>query len=51
MLGGAWYDQVIGDKDTEAIYKLVLDELKKHLKFDINPNYYEISLLKVDFLE
>jgi hypothetical protein len=47
MLGGAWYDEYIGSKNSDQIYELALSELKKHLKLQINPDLYEVSIFKV----
>ena len=47
MMGGHWYNEYIGNKNNEQIYELALNELKKHLNFQINPDLYEVTILKV----
>ena len=47
MLGGAWYDEYIDSRNSDQIYELALNELKKHLKLQINPDLYEVSIFKV----
>lgn len=47
MLGGAWFNEYIGDKSKEEIYELALSEVKKHLNIHINPDLHEVSILKV----
>lgn len=47
MMGGHWYNEYIGNKNNEQIYELALNELKKHLNFKINPDLYEVTILKV----
>ena len=47
MLGGAWYDEYIGNLNSDQIYTLALSELKKHLKLQIDPDLYEVSIFKV----
>lgn len=46
MLGGAWYDEYIGTKTQNQIYDLALNEIKKHLNLNINPDLYELSIMK-----
>lgn len=48
MMGGHWYNEYIGNKSNEQIYELALNELKKHLNFKINPDLYEVTILKVN---
>ena len=47
MMGGAWYDQYIGSKDSNQIAQMAYDELSKHLNIKTEPDYYEVSKLKV----
>jgi hypothetical protein len=50
MMGGDWYQKYIGDKNEKEIFELGFTEAKKHLNLSVNPNYYEVSILKVDIL-
>ena len=47
MMGGAWYDQYIGSKDSNQIAQMAYDELSRHLNIKTEPDYYEVSKLKV----
>ena len=47
MMGGAWYDQYIGSKDSNQIAQMAYDELSKQLNINADPDYYEVSKLKV----
>lgn len=47
MMGGAWFEQYIGTKSNQDIYTMALDELKKHLNIQVDPDVYEVSVLKV----
>ena len=47
MMGGEWYDQYFGNKNENEIYQIGVNELKKQLNLSIDPDYHEISILKV----
>ena len=47
MLGGAWYEEYIGHKTESQIYEMALNELKRHLNVQVNPDLYELNILKV----
>jgi hypothetical protein len=47
MMGGAWYEKYIGDKDEKGIYDLAFGEIKKHLSLKTQPDHYHLSILKV----
>jgi hypothetical protein len=47
MMGGAWYEKYIGDKDERGIYDLAFGEIKKHLSLKVQPDHYHLSVLKV----
>ena len=47
MMGGAWYDHYIGNKDSNAIYQLAFNEIKKHLNLKVDPDFSDVSVLKV----
>ena len=48
MMGGAWYDKVIGNRSSEQVFDLAYKELSTHLNLgDIRPDHYEVSFLKV----
>jgi hypothetical protein len=47
MMGGHWYEQYIGNKSQNEILQTALDELKRQLNFSIEPDCYEISIMKV----
>lgn len=46
MLGGAWYDQYIGNKNPHEIYDMAFQELRKHLNLQTDPDIQEVTLLK-----
>jgi oxygen-dependent protoporphyrinogen oxidase len=45
MLGGAWYEEYISNKNSDEIYDIAIKELKKHLKLKTEPNLYEVTIL------
>lgn len=47
MMGGAWYEKYIGNKDETSIYDLAFNEIKKHLNLKTEPDHYHLSILKV----
>ena len=47
MLGGAWYDQYIGNKDSHTVQKEALQEVQKHLKISVQPKYEDFAILDV----
>ena len=49
MMGGAWFDEYIGSKSNDEIYNLALNELKKHLNIQIDPDIHEVNVLKVRY--
>lgn len=49
MMGGAWFDEYIGSKSNDEIYNLALNELKKHLNIQIDPDVHEVNVLKVRY--
>lgn len=50
MMGGAWYDKVIGNRSSEQVFDLAYKELRAHLNLgEIRPDHYEVSFLKVSF--
>ena len=51
MLGGAWYNEYIGNKTETQIYEMAVNELKKHLNNQVNPDLYELSILKVNLIQ
>lgn len=50
MMGGAWYDEYVGNKSEQEIYMTAFGELKKHLNLNSEPNYYEMSVMKVKII-
>ena len=49
MMGGAWYDHYIGNKDENSIYQLAYNEVKKHLGLKVEPEHFHLSILKVSY--
>jgi antitoxin component HigA of HigAB toxin-antitoxin module len=47
MMGGAWYDEYLGNKNEEEIYQLALAEVKKHLNIKQEPSYHEVTIMNV----
>lgn len=47
MMGGAWFDEFIGNKSEREIYELGWSEAKRHLNLQVEPDLYEVSILKV----
>ncbi len=50
MMGGEWYDQYIGNKSKNEVYQMAFNQLKKHLKFNVEPDYYEMTTMKVKLI-
>lgn len=50
MMGGAWFDQYIGNKNPNEVLNIAFDEIKKHLGIRIEPDYYDVAILKVIFI-
>ncbi len=46
MLGGAWYDKFIGDKNPTEIYDMAFAELRRHLGLNSDPDANEVTILK-----
>lgn len=46
-MGGAWFDEYIGNKTEDEIYTMGLSELKKHLAIQIDPDIHQVNILKV----
>ena len=51
MLGGAWYDQYIGNKNDTEIYQLAYNEIKKQLGLKVDPDHFHLSILKVGYFK
>ena len=51
MMGGAWYDEYFGNKSEDEIYSIGLGEVKRQLNVQIDPDIYQISILKVTWNE
>ena len=47
MIGGAWYDEYVGTKNHEQIYDMALGEIKKQLNIEADPDYHEVTIMKV----
>lgn len=45
MLGGAWFNETIGNKSNDQIYDLAYSELRKHLNLKDEPDIQEVSVL------
>lgn len=50
MMGGAWFDEYLKNKSSNEILTLAYNEIRKHLNLKVEPDYQEISILKVKFL-
>lgn len=46
MLGGAWYNDYIGNKTPNQIYDMAFKELRNHLKLNSDPDLQEVTILK-----
>lgn len=46
-MGGAWYDEYFSNKSEQEIYEIGWNEVKRHLNLEIEPDIYEVSILKV----
>lgn len=46
MLGGAWYNEYIGNKTNDQIYDMAFKELRSHLNLTTDPDLQEVTVLK-----
>lgn len=49
-MGGAWFDEYLKNKSSDEILSLALSEIRKHLDLKVEPDYQEISILKVKII-